>query len=116
MDFEELLADGAKPVFRVKLTIDGQDSPQAQPPQEPTTAQVSVGIESEPTGADVFLDGNFVGNAPLPEFRINPGEHLIEVAKNGFTKWSRKILVVAGAPTHVKATLEVATAPEAPGH
>ena len=110
-DFEKLLADGAKPMFRVKLTIDGGDSPQA-----PANEQIPVVIESEPIGADVSLDAHFVGNTPLLEFKMSPGEHLLEIAKTGFITWSRRILVVAGAPTHVKATLEVATAPEAPGH
>ena len=36
---------------------------------------VHVVITSEPPGADVYLDSSFVGTAPLPDFRVAPGEH-----------------------------------------
>ena len=61
---------------------------------------------SEPTGADVYLDGAFVGNTPLPGFKMSPGAHLLEISSRGFMKWNRSIKVQAGVPTSVYAVLE----------
>lgn len=72
---------------------------------------VPVSIESEPAGADVFLDGAFVGSTPLPSYGIAAGEHVLEISRTGFAKWNRNLLVKVGVPTHVKATLEPATTP-----
>lgn len=77
-------------------------------PRSERASTVRVPIESEPEGADIYLDGVFVGNAPLLEFTMTPGEHLLKIRKEGFTAWSRMIRVVEGAPTRVKATLVAA--------
>lgn len=66
----------------------------------------SVSIESQPAGADVFIDGAFVGNTPLPDYGLSAGDHDIEISKTGFEKWSRKLRVGTGVPTRVNATLE----------
>lgn len=78
------------------------------PPPAQSSVQSDVGltIETVPSGGDVYLDGLFIGNAPLSHFVVGPGEHLLEVSAQGFSKWSRKLLVVSGSPTHVRATLE----------
>ncbi|HET7183565.1 MAG TPA: PEGA domain-containing protein [Terriglobales bacterium] len=70
----------------------------SQPP-----AKVSVG--SEPSGADVYVDGNFVGSTPslLP---LPPGSYKIEVKAAGFKNWSREIKTLAGGEVNLKATLE----------
>ena len=78
-------------------------------------ALVAVTIESEPSSADVYLDSAFVGSTPLANYGLSAGSHLIEVSKSGFAKWSRKILVKAGVPTHVSATLERAPAEQPAG-
>ena len=75
---------------------------------------VPVSIESEPAGADVFLDGAFVGSTPLPNYGIAAGEHVLEISRTGFAKWNRKLLVTMGVPTRVRATLEPATATQPP--
>jgi hypothetical protein len=75
-------------------------------PLNPPLDMVRVAIESEPAGADVYVNGSFVGNTPLPDFRLPAGQHLLELSKTGFANWSRRITVVAGTPTNVRATLE----------
>jgi hypothetical protein len=76
-----------------------------QPPTPATAAKVPVAITSEPAGADVYVDGSFVGNTPLPHFSLPPGEHVIELQRQGFEKWNRRLLVSPDAPTAVSATL-----------
>jgi PEGA domain-containing protein len=75
-------------------------------PETRRNAAVKVPIVSQPEGAEVYLDGVFVGNAPLPEFSITPGDHVIELKKQGFVPWTRTIRIAEGSPTRVFATLE----------
>lgn len=64
----------------------------------------SVAIESTPSGADIELDGAFVGNTPST-IPLTPGTHKIVVKRNGFTDWSKAITVNGGA-IHLNAELE----------
>ena len=70
-------------------------------PQSPST---SVMLESTPTGADVAIDGNFVGNTPST-VEVATGSHQLTVSKKGFTDWTRTINVTGGS-IHVDATLD----------
>jgi len=72
------------------------------------TGQASLFIESTPNGADIEVDGAFIGNTPST-VAVAPGPHDISVKKKGFTPWTRKLNASAGS-VHVNADLE----PEAP--
>ena len=58
-----------------------------------TTGQLD--IASTPPGADIEIDGKFVGNTPS-SISVAPGDHEISVKKSGFTDWTRKMSVSAG--------------------
>jgi PEGA domain len=47
----------------------------------PVSAKLHV--ESDPPGADIELDGSFVGNAPS-DVQVTEGEHTVAVKKAGF--------------------------------
>lgn len=66
--------------------------------------QVSVVIDSTPAGADIEIDGAFVGNTPST-VTVAPGSHQIAVKKKGFTDWT-KTLNVTGGTVHLNAELE----------
>jgi hypothetical protein len=76
-----------------------------------TGAQTSLAVESTPPGADIEVDGEFVGNTPST-IPIAPGSHKITVKKKGFADWTRT-LKVTGGTIHLNAELEAA-APPAP--
>jgi hypothetical protein len=61
-------------------------------------------VSSIPDGADIEIDGNFVGSTPST-LGVAAGPHQISVKKAGFEPWERKITVSSG---HIKidATLE----------
>jgi hypothetical protein len=40
-------------------------------------------IESTPPGAEVYVDGEFVGTAPIAEHALAAGKHEIELRKKG---------------------------------
>ena len=66
-----------------------------------------VEFSSTPSGADVEIDGNFMGSTPST-IGVTAGTHQIVVKKTGFKPWERKIGVSSG---HIKidATLEAQT-------
>jgi len=82
-------------------------SPVATPNGGPTgTAPVSLDqgaaaeleVSSTPDGADIEIDGNFVGSTPST-LGVAAGPHQLSVKKAGFKPWERKITVSSG---HIK--------------
>ena len=67
-----------------------------------TTAQLD--ISSTPAGADIEIDGKFVGSTPS-SVTVSPGDHDIVVKKSGFVAWERKIAASTG---HVNLSAELA--------
>ncbi|MDR3738793.1 MAG: PEGA domain-containing protein [Terracidiphilus sp.] len=80
--------------------------PFAQPAVSAPTqsAQISLTIDSTPSGADVEVDGGFVGNTPST-ITLTPGSHQIAVKKKSFADWT-KMLNVTGGSIHLNAELE----------
>jgi PEGA domain len=79
------------------------------PAASPAAAPVSANLDftSDPTGADIELDGNFVGSTPS-SLSIEPGEHTIRIIKAGFKTWERKMKTAAG---NVKIAAQLETQP-----
>jgi hypothetical protein len=71
--------------------------------------QASLIVDSTPPGADITVDGGFVGNTPST-VTIAPGAHQITVSKKGFANWT-KTLNVTGGSVHLSATLEASSVP-----
>jgi hypothetical protein len=68
----------------------------AQAPAETQASNTAeVAIASTPAGADIEVDGAFVGSTPST-ITVTSGEHTITVKKSGFTSWERKIQVTGG--------------------
>ncbi|SRR5579875_3516943 len=80
---------------------------QPAPPAAAAQTQASLVIDSTPPGADIAVDGGFVGNTPST-VTVAPGLHEITVSKKGFSAWSRK-LNVTGGNIHLDASLDPAT-------
>jgi hypothetical protein len=95
------------------------DLAQFQPASGPQSAAADTGgaaaistsaklqMESNPSGADIELDGSFVGNTPS-DVQVPEGEHTITVKKAGFSAWERKMKVSGGSSIHLNAELEKA--------
>ncbi|HZQ96262.1 MAG TPA: PEGA domain-containing protein [Candidatus Sulfotelmatobacter sp.] len=65
------------------------------PEMSKTDPSARLAIASNPVGADIEIDGNFVGNTPS-NLELPSGEHTISVKKSGFKEWQRKIKVTGG--------------------
>ncbi|HWO01733.1 MAG TPA: PEGA domain-containing protein [Blastocatellia bacterium] len=78
----------------------------------PNSTELSiVAIKSNPDGADIMIDGKFVGNAPST-VRVAAGEHVIRIEKSGFKIWQRQITVNSAGNVTVEGKLESAPANE----
>jgi hypothetical protein len=68
----------------------------------PTNAQLE--ITSNPSGAEISVDGNFVGDTPS-EVAVAAGVRTITILKHGYKPWERMLTVSSGKVT-VAAELE----------
>ncbi len=59
------------------------------------TDETKVEVTSTPTGADIEVEGSFVGSTPSA-IHLKPGEYSVVVKKNGYTSWERKVKVTGG--------------------
>jgi hypothetical protein len=80
----------------------------AAPPAPAPPIQASLVIDSTPPGADIEIDGAFVGNTPST-VSLAPGSHQIVVKKKGLTDWTKTIAVTSGT-VHLNAELGQAPA------
>jgi hypothetical protein len=68
-------------------------------------ASAKLQLGSDPPGADIEVDGSFVGNTPS-DVQVEEGDHTVTVKKIGFKDWERKLKVSAGSSVHLNAELE----------
>jgi hypothetical protein len=61
----------------------------------PEPAKTKVQVTSEPAGADIEVDGAFVGNTPST-VELTAGDHTVAVKKDGFKAWEKKIKTTGG--------------------
>jgi CRISPR/Cas system-associated exonuclease Cas4 (RecB family) len=82
----------------------------AQIPVSPVVASEKqtngkLSVISVPDGADIEVDGSFVGNTPS-DVQVLEGDHSVSVKKTGFKNWERKLKVTAGSNVRLNAELE----------
>lgn len=73
-------------------------------PAVATSAETSVTVDSIPSGADIMVDGEFVGDTPS-SIPVSLGTHEISVKKKGFATWTRK-MNFGGGNIHLNAELD----------
>jgi len=64
-----------------------------------------LNLKSEPVGADITVDGEFVGNTPTTT-KVPVGHHSVVLSKKGFKNWERTLTVSSGGNITVDAALE----------
>jgi len=76
------------------------------PPPAPVPEELStVVLKSTPDGADVTVDGKFMGSTPST-VRLTPGDHRIAIEKSGYKIWQNTMTLYPGGIVTVDATLE----------
>jgi hypothetical protein len=82
--------------------------PTAQPPAPASVASenlATVVIKSTPDGAEITVDGKFVGSTPST-VRLMPGDHAIAIGRSGYRAWQRTMSVNPGGIVTIDAALE----------
>jgi hypothetical protein len=69
-----------------------------------TSSQTAISITSTPAGADLEVDGKFIGNTPS-SMNLASGDHAIKVTKKGYKTWERN-LTASGGNVNLNAELE----------
>lgn len=73
-------------------------------PAQSNTTGAQLEITSNPSRAEISVDGNFVGDTPS-ELAVAAGVHTITISKHGYKQWERKLTISSGKVT-VAAELE----------
>ena len=74
-----------------------KDTPQSGENPIPT---ITIEIKSNPDGADITVDGKYVGNTPTT-LHPSAGDHLIRLEKPGFKPWERTLTITPGEATTI---------------
>ncbi len=100
--------NGNMELVRTKFLPAGAAATAADPgvskPPESGAVVSSVLVSSTPPGADIELDGSFVGSTPSI-INLLPGDHQIVLKKRGFKPWERKMKATSGS-VKIEAELE----------
>lgn len=70
-----------------------------------SNATVKCSFRSTPSGAEVKLDGRYVGSTPSV-VSISPGVHVVLITQPGFAQWKRDLTVSQDSELTVSAILE----------
>lgn len=60
-----------------------------------SASSAKLQVSSEPSGADIEVDGNFMGSTPST-LELPPGDHTISIKKSGYKTWERKMRTTGG--------------------
>jgi hypothetical protein len=74
-----------------------------------STRSGSIAVESEPSGAGIWLDGLPVGETPATLHGVKPGPHLLVLRKRGFVETEVHVDVEADAVQRVEGQLRMRT-------
>lgn len=94
---------GNIPLEELKFESGAQPVTSSQGPAA-QSGQTTISIASIPSGADVEVDGKFVGNTPSSVTLVS-GDHGIKVTKKGYKSWERS-LTTSGGTVNLHAELE----------
>lgn len=101
--------------YRIELRKDGYDtytktisiSPGSSETVEAALKEASsaVTVNSSPGGAGIYVDGNYRGNTPLRMNGFSAGAYDIELRRDGYNNFKRRIYVKSGESQSVSYTL-----------
>lgn len=102
-----ILADWAKPKAPTSAaTTEPAPAPVPDPVAPVQPSPVQIAVSSTPDGADIEIDGSFVGSTPS-SIEATPGDHVVVIHKKGFKDWQRKVRI-SGGSISLRADLDAA--------
>ena len=95
--------------FGVRAAIASAVTATSPAPEAAADELSSVTIKSTPEGAEITIDGKFVGSTPST-VKLQPGDRAISVTKPGHKPWQRHLSVGRGGSLTLEPGLEKADA------
>jgi hypothetical protein len=97
---------GLAPAAAPAQPVAAQPAPRsaAAPVEVAAEDMTTVVVKSTPDGADVTVDGKYMGSTPST-LRLAPGDHAIVIEKSGYKTWQRTMSVNPGGIVTIDATL-----------
>lgn len=90
--------------------VSQQEAPQrvqkAELIDKPQTETPHVKFTSDPTGAEVTIDGEYIGSTPTTQIDLKEGSHVIRIRRRGFIPWERTLSLKLGDARTVSAELD----------
>jgi hypothetical protein len=74
---------------------------------EVLSAKVRCNFSSTPAGAEITVDGRYMGSTPS-EIGLSTGTHVVVVSMPGFAQWKRELTIVSDSAVNVTAILQKA--------
>jgi PEGA domain len=78
---------------------------EASPVQAAAPEKIKCNFTSTPSGADITLDGKYVGSTPS-QIELVTGAHVVVFAMPGFMQWKRELTVLSGSELTVNGILQ----------
>jgi hypothetical protein len=72
--------------------------------ENPGASTARLTVRSEPSGAEIYVDGKFFGSTPST-LQVAEGNRLLSVRSTGFQNWDRDMQLTAGSDINVEAKL-----------
>jgi len=66
---------------------------------------MTINVSSVPAGADISVDGSFVGDSPA-SLKLSAGKHTITLKLTGYADWIKELTVAPGSEVQLTSTLE----------
>jgi len=110
------LLKGFVPASATPMALSGATpAPAAAAPvtQAASVGTADVNLSSDPNGADITVDGGYVGSTPSL-LKLWPGTHSITISKTGYLPWVRSIVIRSGENHNIAAQLDKAPATPTP--
>jgi len=96
---------GDVPLDPKKFQTSDAVGPAVPSPAVASTESSTIELESNPDGAEISIDGKYVGNAPTT-LHLPVGDHAIRIEKPSYKPWERTLTITSGETTTITATLE----------
>lgn len=87
--------------------LSGTSQKKTTPTPTPTPGYGSLAITSNPMGAEIYLDGELKGTAPLTLTNIPAGKHTLRVTKMGYVESNSTVTVTTDKETRVSKSLKL---------
>lgn len=112
-----VVAPSPRVPIQADSTSSGRTTLAASIPNPVAQPLTELSLSSTPGGADIIVDGNFIGDTPS-SLSLQAGDHLVSISLDGYHTWQRKIHTAGGkitlSATLVKTTMSPSAAVQNP--